>query len=133
MTLAPVQSVLTYPAEAFRVALGANLGDPVSFLDELELDDAFALPPLSAVGSAATPEPEPEPQPEPEPEPEPEPDPEPAVTPATEKARTAADALSGLLLAARLAVDESLPEVAEVLARADEQLAQAEAAAAPQQ
>ena len=45
MTLAPVQSVLTYPAEAFRVALGANLGDPVSFLDELELDDIYELAP----------------------------------------------------------------------------------------
>lgn len=39
----PNQSILVYPAETFRVSLGANLGDPVSILDELALDDIYEL------------------------------------------------------------------------------------------
>lgn len=40
---APSQSVLVYPADGFRVAFGANLGDPISFLSELMLDDVYEL------------------------------------------------------------------------------------------
>ncbi|MGR3803554.1 Hint domain-containing protein [Marinibacterium profundimaris] len=47
MSLAPVQSVLVHEAGAFRVALGANMGDPVSILDELTLDDIYELAPDS--------------------------------------------------------------------------------------
>ncbi|MAC78945.1 MAG: hypothetical protein CML66_12870 [Rhodobacteraceae bacterium] len=37
------QSILVYPADRFRVSLGANLGDPVSILDEVTLDDIYEL------------------------------------------------------------------------------------------
>lgn len=42
---APSQSVLVYPADSFRVAFGANLGDGISFLSELMLDDVYELEP----------------------------------------------------------------------------------------
>lgn len=38
-----VQSVPVYPAEALSVVHGANLGDSLSFADELELDDTYEL------------------------------------------------------------------------------------------
>ncbi|MBB96249.1 MAG: hypothetical protein CML68_16860 [Rhodobacteraceae bacterium] len=47
MSNAPVQSILVYPALCFRVLLGANMGDPVSFLAELTLDDVYELTPGS--------------------------------------------------------------------------------------
>ncbi|WP_428928635.1 Hint domain-containing protein [Marinibacterium sp. SX1] len=47
MNIAPVQSILVYPALCFRVSLGANMGDPVSFLAELTLDDVYELSPGS--------------------------------------------------------------------------------------
>lgn len=43
MAHAPAQSVLVYPANAFRVAFGANIGDALSFFGELKLDDIYEL------------------------------------------------------------------------------------------
>ncbi|WP_371223677.1 Hint domain-containing protein [Roseovarius sp. 2305UL8-3] len=39
----PAQSIPVYPAGDFTVVNGANLGDPVSFADELDLDDTYEL------------------------------------------------------------------------------------------
>lgn len=39
----PTQSVQVYPAQMFRVSAGANLGDGISWHEELELDDYYAL------------------------------------------------------------------------------------------
>lgn len=39
----PSQSLPVYPAASFMVVDGANLGDPISFAEELILDDAYAL------------------------------------------------------------------------------------------
>lgn len=39
----PSQSVLVYQARDFRVAVGANQGDAISFLAELVLDDVYEL------------------------------------------------------------------------------------------
>ena len=41
----PVQHLQVYPADVFRVAQGVNLGDPVSVMDELELEDIYELSP----------------------------------------------------------------------------------------
>ena len=41
----PVQAIPVYPAAAFRVSNGANLGDPVADMDELMLDDIYMLEP----------------------------------------------------------------------------------------
>ncbi len=41
----PVQHLHVYPADAFRVAQGVNLGDPVGVMDELELEDIYELAP----------------------------------------------------------------------------------------
>ena len=43
MTHALVQSIPVYPAEAITVVNGANLGDPLSFATELDLDDTYEL------------------------------------------------------------------------------------------
>lgn len=43
MTEALVQSIPVYPAEAISVVNGANLGDPLSFAAELDLDDTYEL------------------------------------------------------------------------------------------
>ncbi|QIE44560.1 Hint domain-containing protein [Pseudohalocynthiibacter aestuariivivens] len=43
MTQAIVQSIPVYPAEAISVVNGANLGDPLSFAAELDLDDTYEL------------------------------------------------------------------------------------------
>ncbi|MGR3758812.1 Hint domain-containing protein [Roseobacteraceae bacterium NS-SX3] len=40
-----LQSVPAYPAAAFRVESGANLGDPLGVLEDLVLDDAYRLAP----------------------------------------------------------------------------------------
>ena len=42
---APAHSVPVYPAESFTATDGANMGDALSFADELELDDTYALSP----------------------------------------------------------------------------------------
>ncbi|SIS70765.1 Hint domain-containing protein [Roseivivax lentus] len=42
------QTLGVYRAEHFRVVNGANLGDPVSFADELMLDDLYRLSPVAA-------------------------------------------------------------------------------------
>lgn len=39
----PAQSIRVYQALDFTVVNGANLGDPVSFADELDLDDTYEL------------------------------------------------------------------------------------------
>jgi len=39
----PVQAIPVYPARALRVTAGANLGDPVSDMEELHLDDIYEL------------------------------------------------------------------------------------------
>ena len=39
----PTQSIPVYPAAEFTVVSGANLGDPVSFAAELDLDDTYEL------------------------------------------------------------------------------------------
>jgi hypothetical protein len=39
----PTQSVQVYLAQSFCVATGANLGDPISWHEELELDDIYML------------------------------------------------------------------------------------------
>lgn len=41
----PVQSIQVYPSEAFSVTAGANLGDGISFSDDLMLDDIYGLDP----------------------------------------------------------------------------------------
>ena len=38
-----IQSVLAYPASGFRVHVGANMGDTLSVLDDLMLDDTYQL------------------------------------------------------------------------------------------
>lgn len=38
-----LQSLPAYPAEAFCVAFGVNLGDPIGVLDDLVLDDVYEL------------------------------------------------------------------------------------------
>lgn len=40
-----VQSIPAYPAEQFQVEIGANMGDSLSVLDELMLDDIYQLTP----------------------------------------------------------------------------------------
>ena len=40
---APVQSVQVYSADMLRVSAGANLGDGVSWHQELDLDDIYML------------------------------------------------------------------------------------------
>jgi len=47
VSIAPVPafSISVYRAEAFRVTVGANLNDPMSFLEELVLDDIYQLAP----------------------------------------------------------------------------------------
>ncbi|MEP2718735.1 Hint domain-containing protein [Pseudophaeobacter sp.] len=40
-----IQSIPAYPAEQFRVEIGANMGDPLGVLDELMLDDIYQLSP----------------------------------------------------------------------------------------
>jgi len=44
-TDSPVQAIPVYPATDFRVSDGAHLGDPVSYMDELVLDDIYMLEP----------------------------------------------------------------------------------------
>ncbi|ETW12567.1 hypothetical protein ATO8_11134 [Roseivivax marinus] len=44
----PAQSVSVYRAGQFRVSNGANLGDGISFCDELMLDDIYRLSPVAA-------------------------------------------------------------------------------------
>lgn len=39
------QTLTVYAAEAFRVAIGANMGDGVSICDDLAIDDIYALEP----------------------------------------------------------------------------------------
>ena len=41
----PAHSVPVYPAESFTATNGANMGDALSFAEELELDDTYALSP----------------------------------------------------------------------------------------
>ncbi|WP_050930503.1 Hint domain-containing protein [Aestuariivita boseongensis] len=41
----PIQSVQVYPAACFRVSAGANLGDGISWHEELELNDYYMLEP----------------------------------------------------------------------------------------
>lgn len=43
----PAHSVPVYPAESFTATDGANMGDALSFAEELELDDTYALKPLA--------------------------------------------------------------------------------------
>ena len=43
MPHSPVQSIPVFAASAFRVVSGANLGDAISFADELDLDDTYEL------------------------------------------------------------------------------------------
>ena len=43
MTTTPTQSIPVYAADAFRVTNGANQGDSMSFMDEMELDDIYEL------------------------------------------------------------------------------------------
>ncbi len=50
---APVQSVQVYPADTLRVSAGANLGDPLSWHDELALDDIYMLEPGALRGRMA--------------------------------------------------------------------------------
>ena len=47
-TDSPVQAIPVHPAPAFRVAVGANLGDPVADMEELVLDDIYVLEPDAA-------------------------------------------------------------------------------------
>ncbi|MFK7938983.1 MAG: Hint domain-containing protein [Roseovarius sp.] len=42
-TTKPAQSIRVYQACDFTVVNGANLGDPISFADELDLDDTYEL------------------------------------------------------------------------------------------
>ncbi len=44
-TSCPVQSVSVHRAEAFRVTIGANLGDAISHVDDLVADDVYVLSP----------------------------------------------------------------------------------------
>ena len=41
----PVQNILVYPADAFRVSEGVNLGDAISVFDDLVPDDIYTLAP----------------------------------------------------------------------------------------
>ena len=43
------QSLLVYRADALRVINGANLGDPISFAEDLVHDDIYRLSPLAAL------------------------------------------------------------------------------------
>ena len=43
-----IQSVPAYPADQFQVEIGANMGDSLSVLDELMLDDIYQLSPTAA-------------------------------------------------------------------------------------
>lgn len=45
--ISPVQSIPVYRADAFIVTNGANLGDEISPMDELMLDDIYGLEPAS--------------------------------------------------------------------------------------
>lgn len=45
MTQSVIQSIPAFPAQSITVVHGANLGDPLSFADELELDDTYELTP----------------------------------------------------------------------------------------
>lgn len=47
-TAQTAQTVSVYPAAALRVVSGANLGDPLSFAAELDLDDLYELQPGAA-------------------------------------------------------------------------------------
>lgn len=40
-----IQSIPAYPADQFRVEIGANMGDPLGVLDDLVLDDLYLLSP----------------------------------------------------------------------------------------
>ena len=44
-TDSPIQNIPVYPAEAFRVSCGANLGDAISPMDDLVADDIYSLDP----------------------------------------------------------------------------------------
>lgn len=44
-TDSPVQAIPVYSARSFRVTAGANLGDPLSDMEELVLDDIYELAP----------------------------------------------------------------------------------------
>lgn len=43
----PAQSILVYVEDALRVTNGANVGDGISFAEELELDDIYGLSPMA--------------------------------------------------------------------------------------
>ncbi len=43
----PAQSIAVYQAETFCVTDGANLGDPISFMTEVELDSIYQLSPAA--------------------------------------------------------------------------------------
>lgn len=45
-----IQSIPAYPAEQFRVEIGANMGDPLGVLDDLVLDDIYLLAPPARPG-----------------------------------------------------------------------------------
>lgn len=47
----PVQTYPVYSAEALRVIAGANLGDGIGVMEDLELDDIYALTPGAVRGS----------------------------------------------------------------------------------
>lgn len=42
----PVQTYQVYPADALRVIAGANLGDGIGVMEDLDLDDIYALSPM---------------------------------------------------------------------------------------
>lgn len=42
-----IQTLTAFPADAFRVAVGANMGDGVSILEDLAIDDIYVLEPLA--------------------------------------------------------------------------------------
>lgn len=44
-TRTPVQNIPVYPADAFRVTVGANLGDDMGCMQDLVLDDVYILEP----------------------------------------------------------------------------------------
>lgn len=50
MSRSDVQTIPAYPASAITVVHGANLGDPLSFAAELELDDTYELHPNATFG-----------------------------------------------------------------------------------
>ncbi len=41
--MSPIQSIPVYPGDAFCVSYGANMGDALSFMSEVELDDTYEL------------------------------------------------------------------------------------------